>query len=357
VDPWKTRAQNSAYKKRRIPRTTLALPHRVQKETFRKQIQEARSFGQRMGHRLFLTWNVNNPAEFILNQEVAEQRPDPLPKRRGKRLSLAAVALHEGLLRFEKDVSRVWSSSDWMMKTILKERQRVTRGTLRTVAQGLLFQAWARVPWEMRHMVFQAFNDPETNTVDDSWRKACRGSLSVAFVAGAFQSIRVTSRSTAKHLQPRWQVYWPTDEEDRTGKIDLIAVGRLAGLGRIVLCIQVKTGEEPFLEVLLQDPADTRGDLPSQERLRDALWEGVEDFKDNHPEMDKPGVTIYPAIIQTGGAITGVTNVEENTRFLRPLIETMLDTFQEELRDQQRRTKMYRDIDAPGIPIRSHGTR
>lgn len=364
MDPWKQGAEAGRYTRRRVPRVTLPTSKRTQRAVFAKQIAKAKELGKRMGRRFFLTWESDNPAagypaNFLLTPREADasgkvrDEPDPLPKKKGKRFALAAIALYQALAKFEDDIDQVWKKSDWRIKTFFRARREFVRRELRTLIQTLLFQSWPQISMRMRDMVIEAFeNHP---AMHENWQKICRGSLSVAFVARGFHGIETTSRSLRPSTD-QWRVYQSTNEEDNRGKIDLIAVGRMRGLGKVVLCIQVKTGHRPYLEALLQDPSETRGGeaISDREQLKDALWEGTEDFKEKHEITGR----CYPVIIQTGQAPpdVGVTEIGTNAKALRPKIRRLLKKVENDLRTMEKAKRDLREIDKPGIPLRPRRT-
>lgn len=359
MDPWKQGWQEGRYTRRRVPRVTLPTSKRTQRATFARQIAKAKALGQQMGHRLFLTWETDNPAaghpaNFILTPRETRGREernasDPLPKRKGKRFALAAITLHQALARFEADVNTAWERTDWRTRKFFQTRRDFLREEIRPLIQTLLFQSWAQLSMKMRDMVLGAFSDHEL--MDEDWRKACRGSLSAAFVARGFQEIKTTSLSKKAPLK-RYEVYQTTSEEDALWKIDLVAVGRIKGLGKVIFCIQVKTGSRPYLEAFLQDPSETRTGETSPERtqLQDALWEGTEDFKAKYDVKER----CYPAIIQTGQVPPGVglTEIGSNARILRHKIQKLLEKVELDLKRSREAERKLREIDEPGIPLR-----
>ncbi len=361
IDLWETEAQKSGFQSRPIPRASLPESgKRVQKKVFATQVRAAKTLGTRMGHLLFLTWErddarAGNPADFILTpfRTGADGRrmtaPDPLPTRRGKRFALAAIALYQGIIQFRLDIQRSWKGSDYVMREFLRGRYRAIEGALQTTIQGLLLQSWLRLPWSLRHMLFAAFRG-EDESISSDWSRTCRGSLSAAFVTRGFQDILTTSQSRSAPRERYWHLYWATDREDRVGKIDLIAVGRIRGLGRITLCIQIKTGNDPYLEILLQDPSDIPTGDGRLDRLREDLWDGVEEFRRAHPDMKELRTNAYAAIIQTGASVAKITNIDRNSAHVRNLIEGMLTKFETDLKDRRRRERMYQEIDEPGLP-------
>lgn len=359
MDPWKQGSKEGRYTSRRVPRVTLPTSKRTQRALFAKQIEKAKALGLLMGHRLFLTWetddpSVAHPANFILTpREVHERKErnarDPLPRRKGKRFALAAITLHQALARFETDVDVAWRKTDWRTKAFFQTRRDFLRRELQPLIQTLLFQSWAQISLKMRDMVLEAFSDHEP--MDKDWRNACRGSLSAAFVARALQGIKTTSLSKRAPVK-RWEVYQTTSKEDAHWKIDLVAVGRIQGLGKVVLCIQVKTGARPYLEAFLQDPSETRtGETPPERaQLQDALWEGTEDFKAKYKIKDR----CYPVIIQTGQVPPGIglTEIGSNAKIIRHKIEKLLEKIEVDLKDSRRAEQKLREIDEAGIPLR-----
>ena len=428
MDPWDPSKLRGSYAQRRIPRVNLPDPEKDEEapvKPFEARVVRAREAGRSLGEKLLYT-RSDDPVSVVLSNQESEQVLSDLESRnmsveRGKRFGLAAIVLHQALLEFQSRLTVALAKAGRWQKENLKRRAWRIRTRLQTMTQAVLTQAWAGVPRDVRQRIFLAFRN-ERDEIDRQWSQVCRGSLSATFVTRAFHGIPITSRSSQKvrYFRPRklceslvrtgepppsretnscstvkahcitaghddkryqsckvgstdakhtpkpkkWEVYAATTEEDLMS-IDLIAVGRIAGLGRVGFCIQVKTGHEPWLEVMTQDPADTRVYNDDREKMRDRLWEATEQFKALYATQiqirrrninAKPPVKFFAAIIQTGSAVDGVTKIASNTKHVRALIVTMLAAFAEDLHMRRKRERDFRETDKPGIPLHPRKT-
>lgn len=401
MDPWDPQLDKRPYTGRRLARVTIPNPDVVDADAFTARIRGTRELAKRLGQDLFLDRRqVRNPCHFVLSRAEAvlpkAKRGAPQAEQsvaEGERLVTAAVILHQALIEFEALTSAA-QEAGWVRGVEIRDYRRMTRGALRTMVQNLLMQAWARLPVELRRATMQMFfAEPVTEAL---WRTVCRGSLSVAYIARALQGIRITKRSRrsatvsvrcaadsaphagtlcqpsiqelypstggvcapATNLEPKqrlsrkiyWRVYAPTDKQDRWGKIDLIARGRVRGVGEVVLCINVKTGADHYLAVL-DNPSEV-DDVPLQRDQLEAFLEGVETFGKEHPRIARGKIKLFPAIIQTGGAVSGVTQMATNTKAIRKLVRTMLRTLAKELKAKRKKERDLREIDEPGLGTR-----
>lgn len=407
MDPWDPKLDKKPYTGRRLARVTIPNPDVVDVNALITRIGSAKKLARSLGQDLLLNRRqIKNPSYFVLSRaKIALPKPKRGATRvercvsEGERLVIAAVILHEALGEFEAFTGAA-QEAGWVRNDEVRDYRRGARGALRTMVQNLLTRAWARLPLELRHATMQAFSSKPG--AEALWRGICRGSLSVAYVARAFQGLRimkrrkrsvaVLSKCTASATPPAeavcqsakqeacrtviegcapldstvspklkaekpvkakkkyWHVYAPTDKQDRWGKIDLVARGRVRGVGEVVLCINVKTGADHYLTVL-HDPSDTE-DVPLQRDQLDAFLEGVETFRMEHPQIARGKVKLFPVVIQTGGAVSGVTHMATNTKAIRELVKAMLRTFAKELKAKRKRERDEREIDEPGLSTR-----